>query len=191
MSLFPSFTMSLMAFSSLYLMLQPGTIKLNILKCQYYVWKTLSQLHSRTGYTSATCVGFTATSDCFCLGQTLSYECTTEGPISTVWQGTAFQCVGNRIVLRHSQFTASPQGTAGECSDGLNTITGRSLRVSGDCHTSQLNVTLSSSLNSQTIECAYSGGGTSLIGSSIIDISKGKINMFVNLTIICFFFVRF
>ena len=113
-------------------------------------------------------------SDCFCLGQTLSYECTTEGPISTLWQGTAFQCVGNRIVLRHSQFTA-PQGATGECDDGLISIRGHSLRVSGDCYTSQLNITVSSSLNNQTVECAYSGGETSIVGSSIIDISRGKI----------------
>jgi hypothetical protein len=53
-------------------------------------------------------------------------------------------------------------------------ITGRSLRVEGDCYTSQLNVTVGPSLNNQTVECAYSGGGTSLIGSSIIDISRGK-----------------
>ena len=112
-------------------------------------------------------------SECFCLGQTLSYECTTEGPISTVWQGTAFQCVGNRIVLRHSQFSA-PQGTTGECNSNSVMITGRSLRVEGDCYTSQLNVTVGPSLNNQTVECAYSGGGTSLIGSSIIDISRGK-----------------
>ena len=112
-------------------------------------------------------------SECFCLGQTLSYECTTEGPISTVWQGTAFQCVGNKILLRHSQFTA-PQGTTGECNSNSAMIIGRSLRVEGDCYTSQLNVTVGPSLNNQTVECAYSGGGTSLIGSSIIDISRGK-----------------
>lgn len=132
--------------------------------------------HSCIGYASATCASFTAISECFCLGQTLSYECTTEGPISTVWQGTAFQCVGNRIVLRHSQFTA-PQGTTGECNNGLIMITGRSLRVdsdSGDCYTSQLNITVISSLSNHTVECAYSGGGTSVIGSSTIDISRGK-----------------
>ena len=128
---------------------------------------------SYTGYASATCVGFSAMSECFCLEQTLSYECTTEGPISTVWQGTAFQCVGNKIVLRHSQFTA-PQGTTGECDSNSIMIIGRSLRVEGDCYTSQLNVTVGPSLNNQTVECAYSGGGTSLIGSSIIDISRGK-----------------
>ena len=53
-------------------------------------------------------------------------------------------------------------------------ITAHSLRVEGDCYTSQLNVTISPNLDNQTVECAYSGGGTSVIGSSIIDISKGK-----------------
>ena len=113
-------------------------------------------------------------SECFCLGQTLSYECTTEGPISTVWQGSAFQCVGNRIVLRHSQFT-SLEGATGECNSGLVMIAGHSLRVEGDCYTSQLNITVSSSLNSQTVECAYSGGETSVVGSSTIDIMRGKL----------------
>ena len=125
------------------------------------------------GCAFATCANFTAMSECFCLGQTLSYECTTEGPISTVWQGTTFQCVGNRIVLRHSQFTA-PQGTTGECNNGLITIAGRSLRVEGNCYTSQLNVTVSFGLNNHTVECAYSGGGTSVVGLGIIDISRGK-----------------
>ena len=84
------------------------------------------------------------------------------------------------FVLRHSQFTA-PQGTTGECNSGLITITGRSLRVEGDCYTSQLNVTVGPSLNNQTIECAYSGGGASVIGSSIIDISRGKLHSTFNL----------
>ena len=118
-------------------------------------------------------------SECFCHGQTLSYECTTEGPISTVWQGTAFQCVGSRIVLRHSQFTVQ-QGTSGECNSDSTMIRGHSLRVEGDCYTSQLNVTVSPSLDNQTIECAYSGGGIAVIGSSIIDISRGK-NLHMNL----------
>ena len=127
-----------------------------------------------TDYVSATCTGLTAMSECFCRGQTLSYECTTEGPISTVWQGTAFQCAGNRIILRHSQFTA-PQGATGECNNELILITGRSLRVNGDCHTSQLNITISSSsVNSWTVECAYSGGEISLVGTSIIDTSRGE-----------------
>ena len=76
--------------------------------------------------------------------------------------------------LRHSQFTA-PQGATGECNDDLISITGRSLRVNGDCDTSQLNVTISSpSVNSWTVECAYSGGETSIVGMSIIDTSRGK-----------------
>jgi hypothetical protein len=53
-------------------------------------------------------------------------------------------------------------------------ITGRSLSVEGNCYTSQLNVTVGPSLNNQTVECTYSGGGMSIIGSSIIDISRGK-----------------
>ena len=86
--------------------------------------------------------------------------------------GTAFLCIGNSIVLRHSKFT-SLEGATGMCNGGL--ITANSLRAEGDCYTSQLNVVISPSSNNQTVQCAYGGGETLIVGSSTIDITRGII----------------
>lgn len=115
------------------------------------------------------CSSFVVMSDCICLGETLSYQCTTQGAISTVWQGSAFQCISSNILLRHSQYT-TPQGASGICNDGL--ITGNSLRIEEhNCYTSQLNVTISEGLNGQTVQCATSGG--QVVGTNNIAITTG------------------
>ena len=115
------------------------------------------------------CPGLVAVSECACLGQTLTYQCTAQGQLSTVWHGSAFECTGNNIVLRHSQYNSA--GVRGECNNGQ--ITAQSLSVDRDCYTSQLNVTVSSNVNGQSVECAYSGGNT--IGSDTISVLSGMI----------------
>ena len=112
------------------------------------------------------------TNDCICPGHQLSYECTTVGPVATVWQGSALsQCESSNILLRHSRFT-SPQGATGTCNNGG--VTGRSLGVEGDRYTSQLNITVSFNLNSQTVQCAHDDGQTlTTVGSDTIVITTG------------------
>ena len=108
-------------------------------------------------------------SECTCPGQQLSYECTTVGPVATVWLGSAFQCENNNILLRHSQFT-SLQGVSGTCNNGA--IAGHSRRVEENCFTSQLNITVSSNMNGQTVQCAHNDGQTlSIIGTNEIAIT--------------------
>ena len=74
----------------------------------------------------------------------------------TVWKGSAFQCPGRSISLRHSQFNASekPQGT---CNN--EAILARATGVVGSDYTSKLYVSLTNnSLNSlynKTLMCAH------------------------------------
>jgi hypothetical protein len=42
------------------------------------------------------------------------------------------------------------------------------------CYTSQLNVTVDSSLDNKTVECIYNNGTTIVIGTSSIEIIKGE-----------------
>ena len=105
-------------------------------------------------------------SECACLGETKSYQCTTQGATSTVWGGSAFNCISGSILLRHSQY---PDDASGVCNDGE--ITGRSLRVDDDCYTSQLDVTVTSSLNGQSVQCASNDG--QIIGTNNITITSG------------------
>ena len=126
------------------------------------------------GYTYTAPLGpsFTVASQCTCPGHMLTLECTTVGPGITVWSGSAFNCTGNNILLRHSQFM-SPYGVNGTCNNGK--IVGYSLRVIADnCFTSQLNVTVSLGLIGQTIQCAHNNGqNLNPIGLHRIDIRTG------------------
>ena len=94
--------------------------------------------------------GFSVTraSDCLCSEHHLLFECTTVGPVATVWQGSAFLCENNNILLRHSQYV-SPQGATGECNNGA--IGAHSVGVQRNCFVSQLNVSLSSNLDGLSV----------------------------------------
>ena len=108
--------------------------------------------------------------DCRCTGQTLMFECNVIGVGSTVWKGSAFDCPLRGIVLRHSQFIDSK----GVCSNGA--ILARGISVDGNCYTSRLNVTLSSSLNGETITCAHHNStGTTIIGNFLVNVTSGKL----------------
>lgn len=119
-------------------------------------------------YASTNCPSFVVISECACVGQMLTYQCTTQGSSSTIWDGSAFQCISNSIILRHSQY---PHGAADVCNNGL--ITGQSLRVNGDCFTSQLNVTISSELNGRGVRCT--SGDRRTIGTNFIFITTGNL----------------
>ena len=102
------------------------------------------------------------------------FECTISGGSggSTVWQGSAFDCARNAILLRHSQFES--QTAIGECNNGA--ITGRGIHntILNNAFTSQLNVSVTTSLQGKTIECVYDNGTTTTIGSSSIIITTGE-----------------
>ena len=78
-------------------------------------------------------------------GYKLTYECTVVGKEfgNTLWRGSAFDCRGNEITLRHCLFR-SESGTAGDCNDG--SIVAQSLREQDGCYTSRLNVTFTADL---------------------------------------------
>ena len=107
--------------------------------------------------------------DCVCSGQTLMFECKVTGVGSTVWRGSAFDCPLREIILRHSQFIDS----TGTCSDGA--IVARGVSVESNCYTSQLNVTLSSSMNRESVVCAHHNStGTTVIGAFMLNITSGR-----------------
>lgn len=113
-------------------------------------------------------------SRCACVGDILTYKCTAIGGGATLWGGTTFNCptLRNEILLRHSQFS-SPEGTTGECNNGA--IIGKSTGVENNCYTSQLNVTVSGSLNNKTVTCVHNSdtGQLNTIGEGLITLAPG------------------
>ena len=110
-----------------------------------------------------------ANTGCACLGSVLTFTCSITGGVSTLWNGTAFDCIGNgdSISLRHRLFGSG--GIAGVCNNGA--ITGQSTGVDNECYTSQLNVTVDPSMSNKTVVCSQSG--TTITGNATITILKG------------------
>ena len=80
-----------------------------------------------------------------------------------MWTGAGvFDCPNhsNEIVLRHINFGSSVMG---ECNAGA--IIGQSLRVDGNCFTSELSVVYSESFNGRNVTCNHDDGTT--ISSSL------------------------
>lgn len=108
---------------------------------------------------------------CACLGDSLTYRCTTVGTGSTIWRGTVFQCTERSITLRHSQYSV-PGGVSRECNSN---ITARSIGVTNNCYTSQLNVIVSRDLANRSVTCAYDfGTGFETIAISTLKVVEGK-----------------
>ena len=95
-----------------------------------------------------------------CLGDTLTFECSTERAIATVFQGDLLDCnvTFNEIVLLHSRFNNTPAGASGTCNSGR--IRGYSLPIndSEPCYTSQLHVTVSPDMTRKSIKCVDDNG---------------------------------
>ena len=108
---------------------------------------------------------------CACPGEVLTYTCTVVGgardPEATIWGGSAFDCAGNEVILRHSNFDVTQFG---ECNNGA--IQGRSVGVNGMCFTSQLNVTVSAGLNNKTVMCFLDSAVQRTIGESLIRVAS-------------------
>ena len=119
----------------------------------------------------------TKTDFCTCPEGDITYVCVINGNGRggfTIWQGTAFNCQSNHILLRNNLFGSS--GAFGSCNNGI--ISGRSLGVSeGNVYTSQLQVSVNSDSRSdligRTVECVYSPDGSTnnLINSTTITIT--------------------
>ena len=105
----------------------------------------------------------------------LIYECTTVGGVLTIWNGTAFDCLGSlhQIALGHNGFS----GMTGRCNEGK--IRATALRVDqeadGRRYTSRLNVTYTPALFNTTIRCVHDSatGTLDVVGTSVIDLRTG------------------
>ena len=85
-----------------------------------------------------------------CPGDVPTTEHTIMGDGAIVWQGTAFQCDYDEIVLRHSQFGRS-HNSIQTCNNGA--IAAQALGIFNDSYISQLSVTVSPVLSNTTVEC--------------------------------------
>ena len=115
------------------------------------------------------------TSECICPGFSVTYECTVMGTENgfTVWQGSALDCIGNEITLRHRLYT-SRDGAYGECNRGL--VRGRSLRIeAGSFYVSQLSIINISKVIGDSIECVlFDVNATAkVIGHAIVSTTTG------------------
>ena len=119
------------------------------------------------------------------MGQNVTFECNVVGQGFTVWAGSAFNCTGNEITLRHAQFVDDT--AVGECNSG--NIVGRGIRVDGNIYTSHLNVTLTLEVIGKTVNCSYDDGSgntpvaidqlTLMVSNSKCSVMQEDIFMFV------------
>ena len=92
----------------------------------------------------------------------------------TIWEGSAFYCPGNSIILRHSKFNTSER-IQGTCNDGA--ILARAIGVNSGDYTSELyvavtNITLNSFYN-KTLMCVHDNYDESTIGSVTLKNTNG------------------
>ena len=125
--------------------------------------------------------------DSVCPGDILTFECTVIGGVSTVYkfQSSAFDstmCNTEDIVLLHSRFNSSDSADSKNksCTIGNRNVAihGQSVRNFNGSYTSQLKITLYSSLYGSTIDCVYDNGS--------MEISVGSYT-FGNLSAFCMF----
>ena len=106
-------------------------------------------------------------SGCVPEGDTVVYQCNvtdiTMGGLSTIWQGTAFNCsnIGNTILLAHSLYGMN---ITTSCSN--NAVVGEGIGNNSNDYTSQLSVMANSDLNGKTVECVRTP--STVIGSDTI-----------------------
>lgn len=108
--------------------------------------------------------------DCTCPEDIVLYECTVCEGLATVWEGSAFQCLGGEITLTHSDF--GTPSAFGVCNSGA--LIGRGLSANNGCYISRLNVTFSALLQGTTISCSVDDGRIATeIGSVVLNTSTG------------------
>ena len=114
----------------------------------------------------------TMITQCTCPGYSVIYECTVIGEVgATIWTGTAIECQETSVItFIHLRRFTDIRG----CNNG--SIVGRGIRVERPCFTSQLSITIDSSMEGDIVECFYDDGmdaSGSLIGNSTIAITSG------------------
>ena len=107
-----------------------------------------------------------------CHGDTLTFECTVNGGVTTVWKGSAFKCMptSNDIILLHSRPNAN-----GTCDDGELKAYAE-LEVFGDKYFSRINITATYpfTVSMFTVACILDNGTTEIIVSNwTVSISNG------------------
>lgn len=112
------------------------------------------------------------TSECTCLSQNVTYQCTVCGPGGkfTVWSfpNTSEQC---EINIRHANFMS--RYSINDC--GNITAVGQGLSIQNDCYTSELTVLVRPPI---TIQCAFDDGHINrAIDSSELILSSGMLVM--------------
>ena len=107
--------------------------------------------------------------DCSCVSDTLTIECTVMSGLGTIWRGSALNCTSsnNEINFLESNIIGDHDQT---CNNGM--IIGRVIKHEGTNYTSQLNVTLTSDLIGQIIECASDNGSQIAIFNTTLHIRK-------------------
>ena len=94
---------------------------------------------------------FHAVTDCVCLEEMETYECTVCGGAVTVWGGSGFQCSTGEILVDHRDFFST-----GECNNGR--IVARGISMDNGCYTSQLNLVFDVGLQGSTVICSVDNG---------------------------------
>ena len=114
----------------------------------------------------ATEISLRLVSDCVCSGYTVTYECVTMGPGSTIFiLGSSQEC---EIDLRHTQFTND--AAFGRCMDGV--VIGRGITTDGTLYTSHLNISVISGVIGKTIRCDhYNGISQEVVGSTTLTLT--------------------
>ena len=105
--------------------------------------------------------------DCRCIGDTLTFECTVMSGSATIWRGSAFNCASSNNEIH---LTKSSVDDNNICNRGMIKVQviGHNENIS---YTSQLNVTLSTDLIGQTIEClGHNGSDIMEISNTTLDI---------------------
>ena len=93
---------------------------------------------------------------------------------TTVWSGSAFDCIGGEISLLHSSYNCTELcGHAyGDCNDG--SIVAQGLRIENGTYISQLNVSVSADMIGRSIECLYDTSNSTITLGSAIIVPSGK-----------------
>ena len=119
-------------------------------------------------------------SECVCPGSELRLECTVIGGVTTVWRGTAFDCIGqgDQIELRHSQFDGGRATRV--CNNGIimghirnkTSTDGIDFKFISQLiiHLPLLNATNDYTLDGKTVECVRDSPtlGITVIGTHTI-----------------------
>ena len=127
----------------------------------------------------ATVNNFTTITQCLCPQHNVTFECTVTGGIFTVWNGNAFQCINQEIILRNSDFGSNSPPT-GICMHNDGQIFGEGISQENNSFTSRLSLNFTEGMVGRTVNCIVDGASTSTIGSSVLEFSTSKLVILYN-----------